>query len=130
MRYGLLWLDMAKQNDNEKYNYALLRGWRRDQLYLLKELTERPLISQTMISGASGLRPGSFEIGGKITALARAKLIQKAGRDDNGQMLWQLNEELVDRKNLREFLETLNLSETADWAKDLHLSSISNKPKK
>lgn len=99
-------------------------------MQLLKELTKRPLVSQIMISGASGLRPGSYEIGGKITALSRAKLIQKAGRDENGQMLWQLNEERVDRKNLMDFLDTLNIGETADWAKDLHLSSISNKPKK
>ncbi|OGC93150.1 hypothetical protein A3D85_01835 [Candidatus Amesbacteria bacterium RIFCSPHIGHO2_02_FULL_47_9] len=110
---------MAKQNDNEKYNYALLRGWRRDQLQLLKELTEKPLISQTMISGASGLRPGSFEIGGKITALSRAKLIQKAGRDENGHLTWQLNEERVDRDQLRKFLDSINIASGLDKIKEI-----------
>ena len=86
---------------------------------LLKLFAEKPVITQTYISGASGLRPGSFEMGGKITALARSKLIQKAGRDENGQMMWQLNEKRVNREELEKLLDSLDLGEVADWAKDL-----------
>jgi NADH dehydrogenase FAD-containing subunit len=49
------------------------------------------------------------EAGGKITALTRADLIVKAGRDDNGQWLWQLNEDRVDRQRLLDFLEKLDI---------------------
>lgn len=95
-------------NKRGKYNLDLLRGWQRSQLKLLKEFAINPWITQTRISGASGMRPGSHAIGGKITALTRAKLIVKAGKDDNGQMTWQLNEEEVDRQKLLDFLKRID----------------------
>ena len=93
----------------EKYNLNLLRGWQRSQLKLLKEFTLQPLVSQTKMSGASGSPVKSHELGGKITALTRANLIQKAGRDDNGQWMWQLNEEFIAKKALLEFLESMGI---------------------
>lgn len=92
----------------EKYNLDLLRGWQHSQLKLLKEFAINPWITQTRISGASGMREGSHAIGGKITALTRAKLIVKAGKDDNGQMTWQLNDESVDRQQLLDFLKRID----------------------
>lgn len=99
---------MVSKNQKNKYNLNLLRGWQRSQLKLLKEFVINPVVFQTRLSGASGLRPGSHELGGKITALTRAKLIVKAGRDDNGQMTWQLNDEEVDRQQLLDFLKRID----------------------
>ncbi len=87
----------------------LLRGWQRSQLKLLKEFTFNDLVSQTRLSGVSGLQQGSHALGGKITALTRADLIVKAGRDDNGQWLWQLNEDKVERNKLKEFFKKLGI---------------------
>ena len=61
-----------------------------------------------MLSGASGYRAGSHQLGGSITPLTRAGLIQKAGKDENGQ-LWQLNEEKADKQTLEELLESLKI---------------------
>lgn len=97
----------SQSTDN--YNLNLLRGWQRSQLQLLKEFAANPLVSQTMISGASGMRQGSHALGGKLTALTRSELIVKAGRDDNGQWLWQLNEEKVERQKLLDFIERLGV---------------------
>lgn len=97
------------QSTEEKFNLNLLRGWQRSQLKLLKEFTIEPLISQTMMSTASGATVGSHELGGKITALTRANLIQKAGKDNNGQWLWQLNEERVEKTELQRFIESLGI---------------------
>ncbi len=77
---------------------------------LLSLFTERPVISQVMMSGASGCRPGSFELGGKMTALARAKLIEKCGRDENGQLLWQLNKKKTALKELESFMKSMGIS--------------------
>lgn len=100
---------MDIQSNDEKYNLNLLRGWQRSQLKLLKEFTVSPLISQVKLSNASGSPVGSHELGGKLTALTRADLILKAGKDDDGQWLWQLNEEKVEKTSLLEFLESLGI---------------------
>ncbi|HLD01953.1 MAG TPA: hypothetical protein VJC10_03680 [Patescibacteria group bacterium] len=94
---------------SDKYNINLLRGWQRSQLKLLKEFTIKPLISQAMMSTASGATIGSHELGGKITALTRADLIRKAGKDDDGQWLWQLNEEKVEKTELQKLIESLGI---------------------
>ena len=91
------------------FDLNLLRGWQRSQLKLLKEFTNNRLLNQARLSGASGMRQGSHELGGKLTALTRADLIVKAGRDEKGQWLWQLNEEKVDRKRLLDFIEKLGI---------------------
>lgn len=96
-------------DDGNKYNLDLLRGWKREQLKLLREFAFQDIISQTRISGASGMRPGSQALGGKITALTRANLIEKAGRDDSGSYVWKLNEDNVDRKKLLDFLDRFKL---------------------
>lgn len=96
-------------DDDKQYDLNLLRGWQRDQLKLLKEFSANRLVSQTRLSGASGMRQGSHELGGKLTALTRADLIVKAGRDENGQWMWQLNEDKVDRDRLQDFLKKLEI---------------------
>lgn len=93
---------------DEKYNLSLLRGWQRSQLKLLKEFTLSPFISQTKLSNVSGSPVGSHELGGKITALTRGNLILKAGKDEDGQ-LWQLNEEKVEKNELKDLLESLGI---------------------
>lgn len=97
------------QSTEEKFNLSLLRGWQRSQLKLLKEFTIRPLISQALMSTASGATVGSHELGGKITALTRADLIMKAGKDNNNQWLWQLNGKKVEKTELQKFLESLGI---------------------
>ncbi len=94
---------------NGTYELNLLRGWHRSQLQLLKEFTLRDIIPQSIISTASGATIGSHELGGKITALTRADLIVKIGKDDNGQNIWTLNEDKVDRQSLKDFLEKLKV---------------------
>lgn len=97
-------------DDSEKtYDTNLLRGWQRSQLKLLKQFTIQSLVPQTLLSNASGTTAGSHELGGKLTALTRAKLIQKAGKDENGQWLWQLNEEKLEKQTLKEFLESIGI---------------------
>lgn len=98
-----------QQTEDEKFNLSLLRGWQRSQLKLLKEFTLSPFISQTKLSNVSGSPVGSHELGGKITALTRADLIVKAGKDDDSQWLWQLNEEKVEKQTLKDFLESLGI---------------------
>lgn len=97
------------QTEDRKYDLSLLRGWQRSQLKLLKEFTLSPFISQTRLSNVSGSQVGSHELGGKITALTRANLILKAGKDDDGQSLWQLNKEKIEKQTLKEFLESLGI---------------------
>jgi hypothetical protein len=92
-----------------EYSLDLLRGWQRSQLKLLGQFAKMTLVPQTMLSNASGSPVGSHELGGKLTALTRAGLIQKAGRDDNGQWLWQLNEQTTDRETLQDFLKSLGI---------------------
>lgn len=108
VRSGITWFYM--NNDGDKYDLNLLRGWQRSQLELLNEFAIQKLITQSRISGASGLRQGSHELGGKITALTRAGLIEKAGRDEGGQVVWQLNEKMTDRDKLLEFLKSIDVS--------------------
>ncbi|MFZ6035400.1 MAG: hypothetical protein ACOYUB_04645 [Patescibacteria group bacterium] len=93
----------------EKYDINKLRGWQRSQLKILKEFVLRDIVPQTILSGASGYRTGSHAIGGSITPLTRANLIQKAGRDDKGDMTWQLNEDKVDRKTLGDLLDEIKV---------------------
>ena len=95
--------------DDNPFNLNLLRGWRRTELRLLKEFADHPTVSQTMISGASGLPAGSHALGGRITPLTRAGLILKSGKDDNGQFLWQLNEKKVDRQELLDMLDEMSI---------------------
>ncbi len=94
--------------EDEKFNLSLLRGWQRSQLKLLKEFTISPFISQTKLSNVSGSPVGSHELGGKITALTRADLIVRAGKDESGQ-LWQLNEEKIEKTELQKLLESLGI---------------------
>jgi hypothetical protein len=96
-------------NRKREYSLDLLRGWQRSQLKLLGQFAKMTLVPQTMLSNASGSPVGSHELGGKLTALTRAGLIQKAGRDDNGQWLWQLNEQTTDRETLQDFLKSLGI---------------------
>lgn len=98
-------MDDQEQPQTPDFNLNLLRGWQRSQLKLLKEFTLTDLVPQAKLSLASGSTVGSHELGGKLTALTRADLIQKAGKDDNGQWIWQLNEEKVPRETLKDFLE-------------------------
>lgn len=95
---------------NDKYDLNLLRGWQRSQLELLNEFADRRMMSQTWISGASGLPQGSHALGGKITPLIRAGFIVGAGRDDEGQMMWKLNEERVERDKLLKFLKSIDIN--------------------
>jgi hypothetical protein len=101
---------MVKQADSstEKYNLDLLRGWQRSQIKLLKEFAANNFVSQTRISGASGMVQGSHALGGKLTALTRSKLIEKVGKDENGQV-WKLNDEQVDRQRLLDFIDKLGV---------------------
>ena len=91
------------------FNLNLLRGWQRSQLKLLSKFTINNTVPQTMLANASGSPVGSHELGGKLTALTRSGLIQKAGRDDNKQWLWQLNEEKTDKETLKNFLKSLDI---------------------
>ena len=100
---------IRESTETDEYDMNLLRGWQRTQLKLLKEFALRPFIDQTRISGASGMRAGSHAMGGKLTALTRAKLIEKAGKDEQGKMQWQLNHEKVNRKRLLDFIDKLGV---------------------
>ncbi len=91
------------------FNLGLLRGWQRSQLRLLREFTIQNLVPQRKLSLASGTKVGSHELGGKLTALTRAELIQKAGKDEEGQWLWQLNEEKVKKETLKDFLDSIGI---------------------
>jgi hypothetical protein len=93
----------------DDFKLDLLRGWQRSQLKLLKEFTVHDLVPQTLLGNASGANVGSAELGGKITALTRAGLIQKAGKDDNGQWIWQLNETKVEKNVLKDFLDSIGI---------------------
>jgi len=95
----------------DRYNVNLLRGWQRSQLKMLGEFTKVNLVPQAHLANVSGSPVGSHELGGKMTALTRAELIQKAGKDENGQWLWQLNEDKVDRETLGDFLKSLHLED-------------------
>jgi len=105
----LEWSIMDNQGHNGEYNLNLLRGWQRSQLKLLGQFVSMDLVPQTKLSNASGSPVGSHELGGKITALTRSGLIQKAGRDENGQWVWQLNEQTTDKETLGEFLKSLGI---------------------
>lgn len=100
---------MDDQGAKSDFNLNLLRGWQRSQLKLLGKFTVNNTVPQTMLANASGSTVGSHELGGKITALTREGLIQKAGKDENGQWLWQLNEEKTDKETLKDFLESLDI---------------------
>lgn len=94
----------------DKYDLNLLRGWKRDQLKLLQEFAVNDIVSQTRISGASGMAQGSQALGGKITSLTRANLIKKVGKDEDGKYMWKLNELTVNKKTLIEFLDQFDLT--------------------
>ena len=91
------------------FDLNLLRGWKREQLKILKKLATSTVVSQTMMANASGTAIRTPELGGKLTALTRANLMLKAGKSEEGQYLWQLNEEKIDKKKLRDFLERLGI---------------------
>ena len=107
--YALLWPNMA--DDGNQYELNLLRGWKRDQLRLLQEFAKESILSQARLSGVSGMTQGSQALGGKITPLVRANLIKKVGRDGNGNFVWTLDENTVDRKTLTSYLDDFNLEE-------------------
>jgi len=94
---------------NEQFNLNLLRGWQRSQLRMLQELTNKVIVPQAHLANASGSPVGSHELGGKMTALTRSELMIKAGKDENGQILWQLNEDKVKKETLGDFLKSLHL---------------------
>ena len=91
------------------FDLNLLRGWKREQLKILKKLATSTVVSQAMMANASGTAVRTPELGGKLTALTRADLMLKAGKDKDGQFLWQLNEEKVEKKTLKDFLEKLDI---------------------
>ena len=107
--YSLLWSCMVDVGN--KYNLNLLRGWKRDQLRLLREFAKENVLFQTRLSGASGMTQGSQALGGKITPLVRANLIKKVGRDSEGNFVWTLDEGTVDRKTLISYLDEFSLEE-------------------
>jgi hypothetical protein len=86
-----------------------LRGWQRTQLKLLKEFVAHDFLNQTKISGASGCPAGSNALGGKITPLTRAGLIEKAGKDDDGQFVWKFNDKRADRKTIQDLLDEMDI---------------------
>ena len=92
-----------------EFNLDLLRGWQRSQLRLLGEFTLHDQVPQSFIGNASGTTTKPHELGGKITALTRAGLIQKAGKDENGQWMWQLNEKKVEKNVLKDFLDSIGI---------------------
>lgn len=100
---------MVNQGQKKEFDINQLRGWRRSQLKLLKEFVIKPLVSQTILSGASGLKAGSNALGGKMTTLVKKDLIIKAGRDDDGSWLWQLNDEKIDKILLEHFLKKMGI---------------------
>jgi len=102
-------MDSTDPKENEYYDLSLLRGWQRDQLRLLNLFAKLDSVSQAFLSGASGMPQGSAQLGGKITSLTRAGLIEKVGKDENGDQLWQLNEKRVDRQNLGQMLDSFHL---------------------
>lgn len=94
---------------SEKYNLTLLRGWKRNQLKLLREFAIQGTLSQTRLSGASGMRQGSQALGGKITPLVRANFIVKIGRDGDGNYMWKFNENTAGSKTLVRYLDEFDL---------------------
>ena len=100
---------MVNQNQDEKFNLQLLRGWQRSQLKTLKLFATNDIVPQTKLSGASGSPVRSHELGGKLTALTRADLIVKAGKADDGSWVWQLNENKVERETLLGELEKMKI---------------------
>jgi hypothetical protein len=109
LTYGVLWSRMADQKYVDPYNLDLLRGWKRSQLKLLKLFTKMDYVSQPYMAMASGSMLGSPELGGKMTALTRADLIQKVGVDDDGYQCWQLNEDRVNKQTLRDLLDSMSI---------------------
>lgn len=103
--------DKSHPNKNylEEFDINLLRGWQREQLKLLKKLVDHRTVNGVAMANASGTHVKSSEFGGKMTALSRAELMVKAGKDENGTHVWQLNEDKVDRKKLKDFLEKLDI---------------------
>ncbi len=91
------------------FNVNILRGWQRSQLELLKVFADNVVVPQTKISVASGSPISSSAMGGKITPLVRNNLIIKAGKDDEGRFVWQLNEDIVERETLKDFIEKLGI---------------------
>lgn len=102
-------MDQNSQDENAEFNLNLLRGWQRTQLRMLQELADKIVVPQSRLANASGSTVGSHELGGKMTALTRSELMIKAGKDENGQTLWQLNEDKVKRETLGDFLKSLHL---------------------
>lgn len=98
-----------KQNYIEDFNLNSLRGWQREQLKLLKKLVDYRIVNGAAMANASGTAVKSSEFGGKITALTRAGLMVKAGREKDGNNVYQLNENKVERKTLKDFLEKLGI---------------------
>ena len=97
-------------NDIETvFDLESLRNWNRSQLKLLKIFVRNDLVTQKMLAGATGMTPKSNALGGKITALSRSGLILKAGKDESGEWLWQLNDNKVKKDDLQLFLEKLGV---------------------
>ena len=91
------------------YDLNLLRGWQRDQLKLLRKLCDHKMVNGAQMANASGTAIRSSEFGGKMTALTRAKLMVKAGREKDGNNLYQLNEKKVERNKLSDFLKEMDI---------------------
>lgn len=100
---------MDNKNTNYVYDLNALRGWQKSNLGLLKVFSENIVVSPSMISGASGSPIGSQQYGGKLTPLVRNELIVKAYKDDGGSFAWQLNEDKVNRSELKEFLNKIGI---------------------
>ena len=100
---------MVNKQYVDPYNLDLLRGWKRSQLKLLSLFTKMDYVSQPYLARMSGSMVGSPEFGGKMTALTRADLIQKAGVDDDGYQCWQLNEDRVNKQTLKDLLESISI---------------------
>jgi hypothetical protein len=73
------------------------------------KLCDFKTVNGALMANASGTAVKSPEFGGKLTALTRAKLMVKAGRDTDGNNLYQLNEKRIYRITLKEFLEGLDI---------------------
>lgn len=77
------------------------------QLKILKELTVKKISTTKLLSGAT-IAPLS-EIKGRLGTLSRENLIKKAGREDTGDLRWILNEQEVDKNELKTLLEEIGL---------------------
>lgn len=87
-----------------------LRLLKIDLLTLLHTLAVTDSIALELNEISNSTSTPEPELKGSISALRRMKigdetLIVPCGRDDNGRLRWQINEKIVNKKELAKFLE-------------------------